>query len=318
MSRPRITLVVNPASNKGAAVQVGLRVAQHLAAAAEVRVLSGASQAESVALLATAAEGADAVVVCGGDGIAHLAVNALAEGSVPLGIIPAGSGNDAATALGTPADPLRAADALLAALLAGSVARIDLGHCVAAPVAASASGRWWLTMLYGGFDSGVNERANAMRWPAGKRRYDVAIAAELIRLRPRRAILNLDGRELELPITLVAIGNGPQYGGGKRMTPSAKMDDGTFDITVVGPVSRRTLATLAPKLPRAGHLGHVAVSQYRARSVSFAAEDVICYADGERVAPLPIRTTCVPAALPVLIPIGPTPPGLTSTPLAGR
>ncbi|MEO6700133.1 MAG: diacylglycerol kinase family protein [Jatrophihabitantaceae bacterium] len=315
MSKPRITLVVNPASNKGAAVQVGVRVAEHLATAAEVRVLSGASQAESVALLATAAEGADAVVVCGGDGIAHLAVNALAEGEVPLGIIPAGSGNDAAAVLGVPTDPLRAADALLAALLAGSVARIDLGHCAAAPVSPSASGRWWLTMLYGGFDSAVNERANAMRWPAGKRRYDLAIAAELIRLRPRRAQLNLDGLELELPITLVAIGNGPQYGGGKRMTPTAKMDDGMFDITVVGPVSRRTLAMLAPKLPRAGHIGHVAVTQYRARSVSFAAEDVICYADGERVAALPVHTTCVPAALPVLVPIGPVPPGLTTSPL---
>ena len=116
-------------------------------------------------------------------------------------------------------------------------------------------------------------------------------------------------------MTLVAIGNGPQYGGGKRMTPDAKMDDGIFDITVVGPVSRRTLAVLAPKLPKAGHIGHVAVSQYQARTVSFAAESVICYADGERVAALPVQTSCVPGALPVLVPIGPIPPGLSSTPL---
>jgi diacylglycerol kinase (ATP) len=315
VSRPRITLVVNPASNKGAAAGVGARVAEHLSVAADVRVLSGASQAESVALLTQAADGADAVVVCGGDGIAHLAANALAEGDVPLGIVPAGSGNDTAAALGLLGDPLLAADQLLAALLAGSVARIDLGFCQAAPVAPNATGRWWLTMLYGGFDSAVNERANSMHWPAGKRRYDLAIAAELLHLKPRWVRLKLDDTELELPATLVAVGNGPQYGGGKLITPTAKMDDGFFDITVVGQVSRLTLARLAPKLPRAGHIGHPAVTQHRARSVSFAADDVICYADGERVSALPVVTTCVPAALPVLVPIGPVPSGLSRTPL---
>ncbi len=304
MSGPRITLVVNPASSKGGAAAIGARVADRLRPACELRVLTGVSQAESVSLLAHAAEDADAVLVCGGDGIAHLAVNALAEGDVPLGIIPAGSGNDTATVLGVPADPLLAADALLAALLAGSIRRVDLGHCGdAPPVSPAAAGRWWVSMLYGGFDSRVNERANRMRWPRGNRRYDVAIALELLSLRPRLVTLRLDDVELRQPATLVAIGNGPQYGGGKLMTPHARMDDGIFDITVVGPVSRRTLVRLAPKLPTAGHLGHPAVSLYRSRSVSFEAADTVGYADGERVGPLPISTRCVPGALPVLVPV---------------
>ncbi|HEX2902908.1 MAG TPA: diacylglycerol kinase family protein [Jatrophihabitans sp.] len=315
--RPRIALVVNPASNRGAASAVGARVAAHLARAADVRTFVGASQAESVALLAQARHGVDAVIVCGGDGIAHLAANALAERDVPLGIIPAGSGNDAAAALGVPAEPVAAADALLAALLAGAIARIDLGHTEAAPVAAGASGRWWLTMLYGGFDSGVNERANRMRWPTGPRRYDVAIALELLRLKHRLVRLILDdGTDLEMPVTLVAIGNGPQYGGGKLMTPDAKMDDGVFDVTVVGPVTRLTLAKLAPTLPRAGHVGHPAITRYRARELSLAGEGVIAYADGERITELPVRTRCVPAALPVLVPLGPRPAGLTTRPAA--
>ena len=312
MSGPRISLVVNPAANKGAAVAVAARVAERLERSAEVRQLIGNSQAESVSLLAHAADRADAVIVCGGDGIAHLAANALAEGEVPLGIIPAGSGNDTATVLGVPADPLRAADALLAALLAGSISRIDLGHCEAPAVSPIAVGRWWLTMCYGGFDSGVNERANRMRWPTGPRRYDVAIGLEMLRLRPRQVRLRLDdSTELELSVTLVAIGNGPQYGGGKLMTPDARMDDGVFDVTVVGQVSRLTLARLAPTLPRAGHIGHPAVQQYRAKEVCLDGDDVIAYADGERMGALPLRTRCVPAALPVLVPIGPVPPGLT-------
>lgn len=101
------------------------------------------------------------------------------------------------------------------------------------------------------------------------------------------------------------------------------MDDGIFDVTVVGPVSRLTLARLAPRLPSGGHIGHPAVSQHRSRSVGLSpgdpdVPDTVAYADGERVGALPVRTTCVPAALAVLVPIGPVPPGLTSTSLATR
>ncbi len=306
----RLTLVVNPASNKGAAARVGREVADVLARRSDLTVLSGGSQAESVELLRRARDTSDAVLVCGGDGMAHLAVNVLAEGHVPLGIVPAGTGNDAATALGMDPDPLRAAGQLLDACEAGSVRRVDLGRCDAPRVCQDSIDRWWLGMLYAGFDSRVNERANRMRWPHGKRRYDVAIALELLRLGPIELDLGLDERTMVGPVTLVAVGNGPQYGGGKLITPGARMDDGVFDVTVVAPVSRVTLAQLAPRLPTAGHIGHRAVSQYRGRTITMDAPDTVAYADGERLGPLPISTTCVRNALPVLIPTGDLPPGL--------
>jgi diacylglycerol kinase (ATP) len=312
MTGPRITLVVNPASNIGQAARVGERVAEVLRAGADVRVVSGDSVAESVRLLTEAAAASDAVIVCGGDGMVHLAVNALAEGTTPLGIIPAGTGNDAACSLGVSEDPSAAAIAMLEALAERSIRHIDLGHCPVAPgVTDDLTGRWWATMLYAGFDSAVNERANAMRWPRSRRRYDMAIFAELAWLQPRELILTMDGVETTLPVTLVAVGNGPQYGGGKKMTPDALMDDGMFDITVVGPISRFELARLAPTLPHAGHIGHRAVEQYRAKQVSIDAADTIGYADGERVGPLPLSTICVPAALPVLIPVGVQAPALS-------
>jgi diacylglycerol kinase (ATP) len=150
-----------------------------------------------------------------------------------------------------------------------------------------------------------------MRWPKGKRRYDLAIVCELARLRPWELTLTLDGVESTLPVTLVAIGNGPQYGGGKKITPDARMDDGVFDLTVVGPVSRMKLARLAPTLSHAGHIGHEGVVLYRAREVIIAAADTVAYADGERVAMLPIATRCVPRTLPVLVPAGVSAPGLS-------
>lgn len=285
---------MNPASGVGRAARLSATVAERLGAGASVQVHSGASPEESAELLAAVAGVCDAVVVLGGDGMVHLALQALAQGATPLGIIPAGTGNDIADVLGLPAEPLRAADAVLAALDAGSVREVDLGR--------TQGGRWWGTVLCAGFDSAVNERANRMSWPRGPRRYDIAIAAEMMRLRARPFRLTLDGRTLDVAATLVAVGNGPQYGGGKRITPDGRMDSGEFAVTVVGPVSRRTLVRLAPTMPRAGHIGHPAVTTYTARTVGIAAGGTLAYADGERIGELPVSTTCVPRAIRVLVP----------------
>ncbi len=236
----------------------------------------------------------------------HLALQALAGGETPLGVVPAGTGNDIIDVLGLPADPMAAADAVLIALDAGSVRRIDLGR--------TDGGRWWATVLCAGFDSAVTERANRWHWPRGPRRYDLAILAELMHLAPRPFAVELDGRQLELSATLVAVGNAPQYGGGKRITPTARMDDGEFAVTVVGPVSRRTLVRLAPTVPRAGHIGHPAVHTYTARSVRLDAPDTLAYADGERIGALPVVTRCVAAALPVLVPAGTSGPAFADGP----
>lgn len=254
----------------------------------------GTSAEESAVFLARAADSHDAVIVLGGDGIVHLAVQSLAGTSTPLGIVPAGTGNDAAAALGLPDAPLDAADAVLAALAASSSRQMDLGR--------TNGGRWFATVMCAGFDSAVNERANRMRWPRGRRRYDLAILAEMARLRARPFTIQLDDRLLEMPATLVAVGNGPQYGGGKRITSDARLDDGRFAVTVVGPVSRWTLARLAPTLPRAGHIGHPAVTTYLAQRVRVFAADTVAYADGERLGELPQTATCVRGALRVLTP----------------
>jgi diacylglycerol kinase (ATP) len=297
LSAHRIALIVNPASGGGRAGGLADPVTERLGARASVQVRAGSSPSESADLVAAAvAGGCDAVVVLGGDGMVHLALQSLALGTTPLGIIPAGSGNDMIDVLGLPSDPIAAADAVLAALDAGSVRRIDLGR--------ADTGRWWSTVLCAGFDSAVSARAERMRWPRGRRRYDVAIVAELMRLAPRQFQVELDDVVLDLPATLVAVGNAPQYGGGKRMTPDGRMDDGEFAVTVVGPVSRFTLARLAPTMPRAGHIGHPAVTTYTARTVRLTASDTLAYADGERIGPLPVRTTCVAGALPVLVPPG--------------
>lgn len=301
--RPRIALVINPAAGRGAGARAGRRAAEVLQAAAEVSVLAptGGAAGSLAAFAAALDDPPDAVLACCGDGMVHLAVNVLAGGDIPFGVIPCGTGNDSADVLGMHRDPAVAAGQLLRAVVAGSVRRIDVGRCDG-PALLPGTTRAFLGLLYAGFDSAVNDRANRMRRPRGPARYTIALAVEAIRLRARPFRLRLDELEIDAPITLVAVGNGPQYGGGKLIAPQARWDDGVLGVTVVGPVSRTTLARLAPTLPHAGHVGHPCVRLYSARRVLLDAAGTVAYADGEPVGPLPLQVWSEAAALPVLVP----------------
>jgi diacylglycerol kinase (ATP) len=301
--RPRIALVINPGAGRGAARRAGPQLVAGLAGSAQVSALHpvGGAAGSVAALRRAVDERPDAVVVCGGDGIVHLAANVLAGGDVPLGVLPCGTGNDTADVLGIARDPSVAVQQILAAVLSRSVRRIDLGRCDG-PAIVPGSARAFVGLLYAGFDSAVNDRANRMRWPRGAARYNAALAIETARLRARQFRIDLDDERLTVPATLVAVGNGPQYGGGKRIAPHARWDDGLLGVTVVGPVSRLTLARLAPTLPRAGHVGHPRVLLRSARSVMLDAPGTVAYADGEPIGPLPVRVWVERSALPVLVP----------------
>lgn len=302
-ARPRVALLVNPAADRGAAITAGRLAAAAIGEVASVSVATPEGGADaSLARLRHEARRVDAVVVCGGDGIVHLAANVLVGDDVPLGIMPAGSGNDIADVAGMARDPREAARQLRDAIDRRSVRRIDVGRCDG-PQLVDGTDRVFVGLLYVGFDSAVNERANRMRRIPGSIRYDLALAVEAARLRSRRCRLTLDGERLELPVTLVAVGNGSQYGGGKRMVPHARWDDGRFGICVIGPVTRRALARFAPRLPHAGHVSHPAVWLREATAVTIdmaGPPAPMVYADGEPIGPTPLRAWVDPAALPVL------------------
>jgi diacylglycerol kinase (ATP) len=208
--------------------------------------------------------------------------------TTPLAVVPAGTGNDLALALGIPRDPVGAARAAAEDLVAEHVRAVDAGRT---------GERWWATVLCCGFDSAVTDRANRLRWPRGRRRYDVAILAELARLRPREIVLVLDGESMTVPVTLVAVGNTSWYGGGMKVCPGADPSDGLFDVTVVGPLTRLALVRQRPKLTAGTHIENAAVTVHRAARVELTSPGVTTYADGEPVAPLPAVAECVPGAL---------------------
>jgi diacylglycerol kinase (ATP) len=305
-----VAVLANPYAGKGRHHGLLPAVLERLAAAGRpVQPVTAGSAAEAEeACRAAVAGGAAAVVAVGGDGTYHLALQAVAGTGVPFGAVPAGTGNDLATALGLPAEPLAAADAVAAALRVGRTRAIDLARMSAPDLPP----RWFGAVLAAGFDAVVNERANAMRWPRGPRRYDLAILVELARLRPKRYRLRLDDEVLELDAVLVAVGNTASYGGGMRICPAADPTDGLLDVVVAGAVGRATLVRIKPRVYRGTHIDHPLVNSFRARTVELAAEGIVGYADGERCYPLPVTITCEPGALRLLTP--PAPPAAAPTP----
>jgi diacylglycerol kinase (ATP) len=120
--------------------------------------------------------------------------------------------------------------------------------------------------------------------------------------RPQRFSLDLDGEEENVDGLLVAAGVTNSYGGGLRICEGADPTDGLLDITVVAAVSRRDLVRVFPKLSKGTHLGHPAVTAYRAKRLTLAASDLVAFADGERMGALPLTVECVPGALTVFAP----------------
>ncbi|GGQ97926.1 diacylglycerol kinase [Streptomyces pilosus] len=292
-----ITLFVNPTAGRGRGARAALPAASALRDAGfSVRTVLGDDSGDALARVRAAIdEGTGALIAVGGDGMANLALQAVVGTGTPFGLVAAGTGNDFARALGMPLREPAAAGRMIAdALKCGRVRDIDLGRI---------GDHWFGAVLASGFDSRVNDRGNRMRLPLGRLKYDVAMVAELAAFRPLPYRITLDGGEVrEVEATLVAVGNGPSYGGGMRICPGADLTDGLFDITVVGECSRATLLRVFPRVYRGTHVGHPAITVLRAASVELAAEQVTGYADGEPVGPLPLTARCVPGALRVVGP----------------
>lgn len=264
------------------------------AGGAEVSVIVGDSAADALErACAAVAERPDALVAFGGDGLVHLAVQAVAGTDVPLGIIPAGTGNDIATALGVPRkDPIAAARTVLR----GRSRLVD-----AARIRAGRVDELFAGVVCCGFDSRVNERANGLTWPPGMAKYLLATAQELRRFRPIPFRVTFDdGEPIEREAMLVAVGNTSSYGAGMRVCPDARPDDGLLDVMILEAVSTAEFVRVFPSVYRGSHVSHEAVSVRRVRSVRLEAPDVVAYADGERIGASPITCEIQPGALRVI------------------
>lgn len=304
MSGARLGVVVNPTAGHGRASRRGAELigalgrrghdVRDLTARTPEAALDGARQA--------VVDGLDALIVVGGDGVAHLGANVVAGTDLPLGIVAAGSGNDIARAAGLPKRDVRASIQAIEASLERGGRPVDAVRTGAPGYEAT---RWYLAVLSAGLDAAVNARANELVRPRGTARYVRAVLEELVRFRPYGFRITLDDEVWEQAGTLVSVANTSTYGGGMRIAPDATWDDGLLDVVIAGPLSRAGALGLFPRIFPGTHVRHPACTVVRARRVLLEPSHVgpvppVAYADGERVGPLPLLAEVVPGAVRLL------------------
>ena len=280
-------IVINPTSGQGKGAEVGRAVVGYFGKHdLKYQIITGIS-AENVSRdlrsFLHANQECEGVLCVGGDGLAHLVLQAVVPLRIPFAVIPAGTGNDFVRALKWPLDDL---ENLLNIVTTQKPTPIDIGLV---------DGEWFGAVLSSGFDSVVNEKANSLKWPKGPSKYNLAIALELPRFKPSHFEINLDDRTLSTEAMLIAVGNGSSYGGGMRVCPNASLTDGLFDVMVLAPISKAEFIKVFPKVYSGNHVHHPEVSIYRSKKVKINSS-AIAYADGERVGALPISAECVPGA----------------------
>jgi diacylglycerol kinase (ATP) len=225
------------------------------------------------------------VIVIGGDGMVHTAINNIEDN--PIGLIPAGTGNDFARALGLVLDdPISSIKKTISA----TVDLVDLGKV---------GQEYFAAICSTGFDSIVNERANGMKWPHGKMKYNIAMLLELPKFQPKSYKIVIDGKPFETQAMLIAIANGLSYGGGMKVCPAAQLQDGLLDIMILAPVSKFEFVRIFPSVFKGLHITHPAVSIVQGRSIQITAE-AVGYADGERIGYLPLDVSISPNRMKVL------------------
>ncbi len=283
----RTLLVINPTSGGGKGKKIGNQVSKILKmrGIAFEEILEQ-SQLETVEVLRSsiALGNLEKVILVGGDGLVHLAIQFLAMSDIPVIVIPAGTGNDFVRAQNFPLDnPIEILDYSYSC----KPKSVDLGMV---------SSQYFADILSTGFDSIVNERANRIHLIRGPMKYNVAIAMELPIFKPKNYKFTLDGEHFNSAAMLIAVANGSSYGGGMQVCPNASINDGFFDVMILAPISKIEFLKVFPKVFSGKHISHPAVTIRRCREITISA-DAIAYADGERIGMLPVTAKVVSKAL---------------------
>jgi diacylglycerol kinase (ATP) len=295
----RIGLIVNPVAGGNRGAQVGPEVLSLLSQSEHSVVeLSGGNllEARANAEAAIAANTIDALVVVGGDGIAHLGTNLCAGKNIVMAIIPAGTGNDAAAMIGM---PLTNTTESVRVVLAGlsSPKKID-----AIKVSHGVKVTWALGSASAGFDALAAARANAISWPKGPMRYYVAMLLELAKFKPIKYQSVADGNPRDFEAMLCVVSNTGIYGGGMLVVPGASVTDAKLDVLLVKKMSRVKFVTIFPRVYKGTHITDKDVEIFKASKISITASGMPIYSDGEYVGQAPFEAEVVPGALTIIAP----------------
>ena len=237
-------------------------------------------------------QGCKKIIVCGGDGTIHEAINALVGSDVKLGVLPLGTGNDFARNLGIKEDLEFACNILYQ----GKVRRVD--------VVKVNDNRYYGSVGGIGFDSEVASWANRYKkFTPGINIYTLAILAKLFTFKFKKVEISYDTGNYKGEILMATFGNTEWYGGGINITPTALMDDGWLDICIVDKINKAKLLLLFPSVFKGNHTKFSEVKLYRAKNISINSETPLqLLGDGELICQTPVSLEVVPRSLKVIAP----------------
>ncbi|HET7274189.1 MAG TPA: diacylglycerol kinase family protein [Longimicrobiaceae bacterium] len=269
--------IVNPAAGRGNAVRFWGRAEKVLRDKIDLEVIHTAEPQHANEIARTEASSSGRpVIAVGGDGTINEVASGLLDAAgadnhtLPLGIIPSGSGNDFVKQLDIPVKPEDAARRLLTA----SKRRVDVGR---------AGDRYFVNGVGIGLDAAIAAEAQQIRWLRGAPLYGLAMLRVMSTFKPRRATVTLDGAVVaDRELTMVTVANGPCCGGGFWLCPDARLDDGHFDVMVADTLSVVAALGLLARSLRARHLDLRAVHHHHAGTVQVTSEHLLnAHVDGE-------------------------------------
>jgi YegS/Rv2252/BmrU family lipid kinase len=298
-----ILLIVNPVAGGGRAGRVAPAVQQALAGhGLEVTRADTRDLEHSRTLARDAAARGETVVALSGDGMVGAVADVLrAIPNAVLGVLPGGRGNDFARVLGIPEDPVAAC----AVIASGEPRAIDLGEV---------HGRTFVGIASAGFDSDANRIANEAPSRLGNLVYAYGALRALLSWRAARFEVEFDPQDAKASSSrtfdgyTIAAANSGVYGGGMRLAPQARLDDGLLDVVAIESVSKLRFLANLPKVFKGTHVRLPSVKVLRAAEVVISADrPFTLYADGDPIAELPVRVRALPGAIRVLVPVGAVP-----------
>ena len=286
-----VRLIVNPSAGAGRAARLLPDVEAALRSHGIAFRVDRTESIEHARELARAARDAGEVAAAmGGDGLAGAVAGELRGTDGVMALLPGGRGNDLARKLGIGHDPVAA----VGMLAAGRERRIDV---------AEAGGRVYVGILSAGFDSDVNEIANATRLPLGTLVYVYGALRALWRWRPARWEVSVDGTEHAFTGYAVAVANSGVFGGGMWLVPDASIDDGLLDVALTAHRPKRAYLRGLNKVFKGTHVDEPGFTIVRGREITFHADrPFTAYADGDPIANLPTTVRVLPGALRVIAP----------------
>ncbi len=289
-------VLVNPAANRGRGQAVGDQVFSMLAKAGFSAINLSAESAIHAKEKSEAAildQEISGLIAIGGDGTSQLGVNIALPNQIPLGIVPAGSGNDQARELGIPlGNPEAAVKRILDNI--EKPRRVD-----AMQISIGSRSLFSFGSASAGFDALCAKRANGLKWPKGPNSYIAAMLLELPRFKPIEYHLEIDGENRNIKAMLCGVSNVKNFGGGMKISPNSDVSDGYLELFILHECSRPRLLQIFPTVYKGEHVKYKEVEILKVKSIRIENDSYPVSCDGEIIGEAPFSAQILPSALAV-------------------